>query len=139
MATYPYELAQDAVCQSHTGRLTELWFLPNWPKGWTLMNEWIPALYKGIILQSLHFLNWLQIYIVSTINTITYVRSFEIAAGSKNISCCRKQPELPFVFKYSFCTDFVPLQWCPVMSKINFAPLVTYLYNRNTKKMPLVW
>jgi len=33
MATYPYELAQDAVCQSHTGRLTGLWFLPNRPKG----------------------------------------------------------------------------------------------------------
>jgi len=32
MATYPKELAWDAVCQSHTGRLTELWFLPNQPK-----------------------------------------------------------------------------------------------------------
>jgi hypothetical protein len=33
MATCPYELAQDAVCQSHTGRLTGLWFLLNRPKG----------------------------------------------------------------------------------------------------------
>jgi len=33
MATYPKELAQDAVCQSHTSRLTELWFLLNRPKG----------------------------------------------------------------------------------------------------------
>jgi hypothetical protein len=95
----------------------------------------ISALYKDIILQCLHFSNWLQIYIVSTINIITYMRIFEIAAGSKNISRCRKQPELPLVFKYSFRTDFVPLQWCPVMSKINFAPLVTYLYNRNTKNV----
>jgi len=33
MANYPYELAQDAECQSHTGRLTGLWFLLNRPKG----------------------------------------------------------------------------------------------------------
>jgi len=29
MANYPQELAQDAVCQSHTGHMTELWFLPS--------------------------------------------------------------------------------------------------------------
>jgi hypothetical protein len=29
------------VCQSHTGRLTGLWFLLNRPKGWILMNEWM--------------------------------------------------------------------------------------------------
>ena len=27
MANYPQELAQDAVCQSHTGHMTGLWFL----------------------------------------------------------------------------------------------------------------
>jgi hypothetical protein len=32
----------DAVCQSRTGRLTGYWFLLNRPKGWILMNEWIP-------------------------------------------------------------------------------------------------
>jgi hypothetical protein len=32
------------VCQSHTGRLTGFWFLPNRPKGWTLMNEWITGI-----------------------------------------------------------------------------------------------
>ena len=31
MANYPQELAQDAVCQSHTGHLTGLWFLPTRP------------------------------------------------------------------------------------------------------------
>ena len=31
MANYPQELAQDAVCQSHTGHMTVLWFLPTWP------------------------------------------------------------------------------------------------------------
>ena len=31
MANYPQELAQDAVCQSHTGHMTGLWFLPTRP------------------------------------------------------------------------------------------------------------
>ena len=31
MANYPQELAQDAVCQSHTGRMSGLWFLPARP------------------------------------------------------------------------------------------------------------
>jgi len=29
MANYPQELAQDAVCQSHTGHMTGFWFLPS--------------------------------------------------------------------------------------------------------------
>jgi len=29
MANYPQKLAQDAVCQSHTGHMTGLWFLPS--------------------------------------------------------------------------------------------------------------
>jgi len=29
MAIYPQELAQDAVCQSHTVHMTVLWFLPS--------------------------------------------------------------------------------------------------------------
>jgi len=29
MANYPQELAQDAVCQSHTVHMTGLWFLPS--------------------------------------------------------------------------------------------------------------
>ena len=31
MANYPQELAQDAVCQSHTGHMTGFWFLPTRP------------------------------------------------------------------------------------------------------------
>ena len=31
MANYPKELAHDAVCQSHTGHMTGLWFLPTRP------------------------------------------------------------------------------------------------------------
>ena len=31
MANYPQELAQDAVCLSHTGHMTGLWFLPTRP------------------------------------------------------------------------------------------------------------
>jgi len=29
MANYPQELVQDAVCQSHTGHMTGLWFQPS--------------------------------------------------------------------------------------------------------------
>jgi len=29
MANYPQELAEDAVCHSHTGHMTGLWFLPS--------------------------------------------------------------------------------------------------------------
>jgi hypothetical protein len=38
MANYPYELAQDAVYQSHTGRLTGLWFLPKLAQGLNTNN-----------------------------------------------------------------------------------------------------
>jgi hypothetical protein len=31
MANYSQELAQDAVCKSHTGHMTGLWFLPARP------------------------------------------------------------------------------------------------------------
>ena len=31
MTDYPQELAQDAVCQSHTGHMSGLWFLPARP------------------------------------------------------------------------------------------------------------
>ena len=31
MANYPQELAQDAVCQNHTGHMTGLWCLPTRP------------------------------------------------------------------------------------------------------------
>ena len=31
MTNYPQKLAQDAVCQSHTGHMTGLWFLPARP------------------------------------------------------------------------------------------------------------
>jgi hypothetical protein len=37
MANYPYELAQYAAYQSHTGRLTGLWFLPKIEQGLMMM------------------------------------------------------------------------------------------------------
>ena len=51
MANYTQELAQDAVCQSHTGHMTGLWFLPTQPlrlnaNEW--MNEWMNALFKFV-------------------------------------------------------------------------------------------
>ena len=39
MANYPSELAQDAACQSHTGRLTGLWFLPKLAQGLNTNNN----------------------------------------------------------------------------------------------------
>ena len=39
MANYPQELAQDAVCQSHTGHMTVFWFLPARPLKLNT-NEW---------------------------------------------------------------------------------------------------
>ena len=40
MANYPQELVQDAVCQSHTGHMTGLWFLPAQPLRLNT-NEWM--------------------------------------------------------------------------------------------------
>ena len=40
MANYPQELAQDTVCQSHTGHMTGLWFLPTRPLRLNT-NEWM--------------------------------------------------------------------------------------------------
>ena len=40
MANYPQELAQDAACQSHTGHMTGLWFLPARPLRLNT-NEWM--------------------------------------------------------------------------------------------------
>ena len=56
MANYPQGLAQDAVCQSHTGHMTGLWFLPARPlrlntNEW--MNEWMIYIY--ISCRKLHF------------------------------------------------------------------------------------
>ena len=50
MANYPKDLAQDAVCQSHTGHMTWLWFLPARPltlstNEW--MNEWMSLYYAS--------------------------------------------------------------------------------------------
>jgi len=42
MANYPQEPAQDAVCQSHTGHMTGLWFLPTRPLRLNT-NEWMSS------------------------------------------------------------------------------------------------
>jgi len=44
MANYLQELAQDAVCQSHTGHMTDFWFLPARPLRLNT-NERIRSLY----------------------------------------------------------------------------------------------
>jgi len=40
MANNPQELAQDALCQSHSGHMTGLWFLPARPLRLNT-NEWM--------------------------------------------------------------------------------------------------
>ena len=40
MENYPQELAQDAVCQSHTDNMTGLWFLPVRPLRLNT-NDWM--------------------------------------------------------------------------------------------------
>jgi hypothetical protein len=48
MANYPLELVQDAAYQSHTGRLTGLWFLPKLTQGLnTNNNKILVQLYLG--------------------------------------------------------------------------------------------
>ena len=46
MANYPQETVQDAVCQSHTGNMTGLWFLPARPLRLNT-NEWIIHILTG--------------------------------------------------------------------------------------------
>ena len=55
MANYPQEPAQDAVCQSHTGHMTGLWFLPTRPLRLNT-NEWMnERKYIDIRLPMWHF------------------------------------------------------------------------------------
>ena len=50
MANYPQGLAQDAVCQSHTGHMTGLWFLSTRPLRLNT-NKWMtkPSFYLTIM------------------------------------------------------------------------------------------
>jgi len=52
MANYPQQLAQDAVCQSHTGHMTGLWFLPSpaFKAEHELMNEYAFIYYSLSVL-----------------------------------------------------------------------------------------
>ena len=53
MANYPQELAQDAVCESHTGHMTGLWFLPTRPLGLNT-SEWLKRSQMSISGSCLH-------------------------------------------------------------------------------------
>jgi len=48
MAKHPQELAQDAVCQNHTGHMTGLWFLPARPLRLST-NEWMRQIDSSLI------------------------------------------------------------------------------------------
>ena len=46
MANYPQELVEDAVCQSHTGHMSGLWFLPSPARPSRLnTNEWMKSVW----------------------------------------------------------------------------------------------
>ena len=45
MENYPQEISQYAVCQSHTGHMTGLWFLPTRPLRLNT-NEWMVNIYR---------------------------------------------------------------------------------------------
>jgi hypothetical protein len=49
MANYPQELAQDAVCQSHTSHMTGFWFLPARPLRLNT-NEWMNVIHHFWVL-----------------------------------------------------------------------------------------
>jgi hypothetical protein len=51
MANFPKELAQDATYQSHTGRLTGLWFLPKLGQGLNANNNIIVTMTLGFTFQ----------------------------------------------------------------------------------------
>ena len=53
MANYPQELAQDAVCQSHIGHMTGLWFLPARPLRLNT-NEWINIWQEWVLNMNTH-------------------------------------------------------------------------------------
>jgi hypothetical protein len=53
VANYPKELAQDAAYQSHTGRLTALWFLPELTLG--LNTNYLLLLYSVNTQTSEHY------------------------------------------------------------------------------------
>ena len=62
MASYPQEHAQDAVCQSHTGHRTGLWFLPTRPLRLN-NNEWmrIPLIKLTVFLEE-SLIYWFGIF-----------------------------------------------------------------------------
>ena len=64
MANYPQELAQDAVCQSNSGHMTGLWFLPARPL--RLYTEYVYSTHNIEFKNSLHIT---QLQLVSAIKS----------------------------------------------------------------------
>ena len=62
MANYPQDLAQDTVCQNHTGHMTGLWFLQTRPLRLNT-NEWIYVLYHGYLYDQSHDIPQYGVYL----------------------------------------------------------------------------
>ena len=75
MANYPQELAQDAVCQSHTGRMTGLWFLPTRPLRLN-KNEWMKC-FKILHIFRCHGLNRQVQLQINTVGTVRQTGKFD--------------------------------------------------------------
>ena len=102
MTNYPQELAQDAVCQSHTGHMTGLWFLPARPLRLNT-NEWWYRKLLGIfnVLSVWLIKIRLQRYQVRSQNCEKSAVSFVISGGPHGTS---RLPlvgfSLNFIFEY---------------------------------------
>jgi len=112
MANYPQELAQDAVCQSHTGHMTGLWFLPARPLRLNT-NEWMN---EGKALKKIH------VILTETLACFLRGRAKDLSASSICTSVSSKQPQgmvkiLESLYRWRFVSNalvFTPKWWYPV-------------------------
>ena len=74
MANYSQELAQDEVCQSHTGHMTGLWFLPS-PTEWRMLykEKEYPFIIRSIRNTELYRVERGKDFIVKPHGTFTYL------------------------------------------------------------------
>ena len=117
MANYPQALAQDAVCQSHTGHMTGLWFLPTRPLRLNT-NEWMNQSMQvlKVVLCELQRVNRL-LFISSAVFSGTFapLHSFtctQFVCFSTEVYLVPRDPAVVFVIffylsvVFSFCVFF---------------------------------
>ena len=124
MANYPQELAQDAVCQSHTGHKTGLWFLPTRPLRLNT-NEWmmntLPCSY------SCNFLKFTFLFISLTGFSSLIDKCQHV---SKNVHFPRLCPE--------FCVEFTVFLSGVLVAKSQCAYWLCFVHSHVTSWKPLM-